>query len=51
MHILIANTACCNGLEHCNEWWKQMVNDSLKRQGKTLECFNEQVAITMRVEK
>lgn len=43
MYILIANTTCAGGLEHTIEEWKQMVMDSLKCQGKTLEWFNEQV--------
>lgn len=47
MHILIANTACCGGLEHCNEWWKQIVDMSLKHQGKTLEWFNNEVKGSM----
>lgn len=49
MHILIANTACCEGLEHCNEGWKRMVNDSLKHQGKTIEWFNKEVKESMNV--
>ena len=43
MNILVANTICIDGLENANEEWKQMVLDSLKYQGKTLEWFNEQV--------
>ena len=43
MNILVANTICIGGLENANEEWKQMVLDSLKYQGKTLEWFNEQV--------
>lgn len=41
---LIANTACCNDLEHCAEWWKEIVRHSLKAQGKTIEWFNGEVA-------
>lgn len=43
LHILIANTVCVGGLERASEGWKQMVMDSLKHQGKTLEWFNGQV--------
>jgi len=44
MNVLIANTACIGGLDNANEAWRQMVIDSLKHQGKTLDWFNEQVA-------
>ena len=43
MKVLIANTTCIGGLEHANEEWKEMVMDSLKHQGMTLEWFNEEV--------
>ncbi len=43
MYVLIANTVCAGGLENTIEEWKQMVLDSLRYQGKTLEWFNEQV--------
>ncbi len=43
--ILIANTACCSGLENTIDWWKHMVMHCLKYQGKTLEWFNEQVKL------
>jgi len=41
--ILIANTACCNGLDNAADWWIGMVMDSLKCQGKSLEWFNAEV--------
>ena len=41
---LIANTACCGGLEHCDDWWKSMVEVSLKHLGKTKEWFEAEVA-------
>lgn len=44
MGVLIANTACIGGLEHANEYWKGMVTDSLKFQGRTLDWFNSEVA-------
>ena len=44
LSILIANTACCNGIENCNEDWKNMIYDSLRHQNKTIEWFNEEVA-------
>lgn len=43
MFILIANTACCDGYENTADWWKEMVNSSLKQQDKTLEWFNNEV--------
>jgi hypothetical protein len=43
MPILIANTVCCGGLEHCADWWKEMVIQSLQHQNKTIEWFNSEV--------
>jgi hypothetical protein len=43
MWALISYTACCNGLDHCAEWWKEIVGHSLKAQGKTIEWFNAEV--------
>jgi len=48
MNVLIANTVCIGGLGHANEYWRSMVTDSLRHQGKTLEWFNEQVATSMK---
>ena len=48
MYILIANTACCGGLECCADWWREMVTASLLYQNKTLEWFNAEVAESMR---
>jgi hypothetical protein len=44
MWVLVSNTACIGGFEHSAEFWREMVTDSLKAQGKTLEWFNQQVA-------
>lgn len=43
MGILVANTACIGGYDESAEWWREMVNDSLKAQGKTLEWFKAEV--------
>ena len=43
MWALIANTACCGGLTHCADWWKEIVISSLSAQGKTIEWFNNEV--------
>ena len=44
MDVLIANTACCGGLEHCADWWTEMVMDSLKHQNKSLDWFEAEVS-------
>lgn len=38
--ILVANTACCNGLHNTTDFWKWMVADTCEHLGKTLEKFN-----------
>jgi len=45
--ILVANTACCNGLENTADFWKEMVEDTCKHLGRTIEEFNNAVAIDM----
>jgi hypothetical protein len=47
MHVLVANTACIGGLDKSADFWREMVTDSLKTQGKTLEWFNAEVARDM----
>jgi hypothetical protein len=47
MWILTANTACIGGLDKSADFWREMVMDSLKAQGKTLEWFNAEVAREM----
>jgi len=42
--ILVANTACIGGLDSANESWKEMVMDTCKHLGRTLEEFNTAVA-------
>lgn len=42
--VLVANTACLDGLELANEMWREMVTDTCKHLGKTLEQFNAEVA-------
>jgi hypothetical protein len=51
MFILIANTACCDGIDNCSDWWKEMVSSSLKVQNKTLDWFNQEVAKSIGEEK
>jgi len=43
MSILIVNTACCGGLAYCADFWKDMVESSLKHQNKTMEWFSLEV--------
>lgn len=40
---LVANTACMDGLERTNEDWKNMVKDTCRHLGRTIEEFNNQV--------
>ena len=42
--LVVANTACCGGLEHTADWWQQIVKDTLSHLGKSLEQFNADVA-------
>ena len=37
------NTACCGGLEHTNQGWKDLVERSLKYHNKTQKEFDEAV--------
>ena len=41
--VLVANTACLNGLENACKDWKTMVEDTCKHLGKTMEEFNHDV--------
>jgi hypothetical protein len=49
LFIIIANTACCGGLDKCSDWWKEIVNDTLKHLNKTLEWFNKEVELSIEV--
>jgi hypothetical protein len=44
MWVLVSNTAIIGGLDKTAPFWKEMVEASLKAQGKTLEWFNAEVA-------
>lgn len=48
---LVANTACIGGLEHGNKAWQQMVHDTLKHLGRTIEEFNEAVKKSIEEER
>jgi hypothetical protein len=41
---LSANTACAGGLEQSADWWKELVERTLKYFNKSLEEFNSLVA-------
>ncbi|KKN96777.1 hypothetical protein LCGC14_0164210 [marine sediment metagenome] len=41
--IIVANTACVGSYEDCAPWWKEMVEDTCKHLGKTLEEFKAEV--------
>ncbi|MGI0133708.1 MAG: hypothetical protein ACREBW_01960 [Candidatus Micrarchaeaceae archaeon] len=41
--ILTANTACIGSYEESSDWWKEMVQATCKRLGKTLEEFKQDV--------
>ena len=47
-HILVANTACCSGLEHCNDYWKKVVDTTLQYIGKSEEEFQADVALSIK---
>ena len=47
--VLVANTACINGLKNAAEWWKAMVEDTCKHLGKTIEEFNHDVEENLKV--
>lgn len=42
--ILVANTACCGGIEATAEWWSELVKRSLSYHKKILPEFLEDVA-------
>lgn len=41
--ILVANTACCGGLEGTNDGWREMVDATCLRLRKTIVEFNADV--------
>lgn len=41
--LLIANTACVGGLKNVTPWWKEMVEATCKKLGKTIEEFTTAV--------
>lgn len=47
--ILVANTACCNGLAHTHEGWRKMVHATCAHLGKTLEQFESEVSADMKL--
>jgi hypothetical protein len=46
--ILIANTACCDGLHNTADWWKWMVTDTCDHLDRSLDEFIESVEISMK---
>lgn len=42
--IIVANTACVGGYNESADWWKEMVDCTLKHLGKTREEFDRNVA-------
>jgi hypothetical protein len=50
LFIVIANTACCGGLEYCHDGWREVVDHTLAHLGKTKEWFVEEVAKSMKEE-
>jgi hypothetical protein len=47
--IVIANTVCVGGLEHAADWWKEIVKDTCKHLGKSLDDFNAEVEKSLRL--
>lgn len=41
--ILVANTVCLGSYEQSVDWWKQMIDDTCARLGKTLDEFKADV--------
>ena len=46
--ILVANTACCDGLNNCSDWWKIIVECTCKHLNKSLEEFNREVELSIK---
>lgn len=46
--IVVANTACCGGLEHTHEGWQDMVRCTLAHLGKSVAQFEADVTESMR---
>lgn len=42
--IVVANTACIGGYDQSADWWREIINDTLKYLGKTREQFDADVA-------
>jgi hypothetical protein len=48
--ILVANTVAIGGMDHAADWWKDAVNVSLARLGKTRQEFYEAVTAALKEE-
>src|SRR5574337_21580 len=48
--IMVANTACCGGLEHTCEEWQEMVRHTLAHLNKSAEEFEKDVAEAIKAE-
>lgn len=46
-NVLVANTACCGGLEKMHQGWQEMVGSTLKHLGKTETDFLADVYLSM----
>lgn len=45
--VMVANTAAIDGLEHAAEWWRDMVEGTLTRLGRTRGEFQAAVRAAM----
>ena len=45
--VLVANTACAGGYEFTEDWWQEMVDDTLIHLDTSRERFDEMVAETL----
>lgn len=41
--VLVANTACVGRYDDCADWWREMVDDTLRYLGKSREDFDAEV--------
>lgn len=45
--IAVFNTSMCDGLEHCSQFWKDLVQVTIAYHGKSEEQFQKDVTIAM----
>ena len=43
-HVIVSNTWCAGGYDNCSDWWKEMVDATLKHLDKTREELDADIA-------